>query len=171
MPPPRPLAAAFCVHAARSGSRAAAADACRDGARRPPACAVAQRPTRCASRRAVLSAPGAPAARRSWAGQGGQGGLKRSGSPRGVFDHLPHHHDRVEQHGAPRCGQIMDHLLVDGKRLIELSEAGERAAQRHDRAGRVVAQGGLCRHPPSHRSSPIIRQDRGWGGVLAARRG
>ncbi len=25
--------------------------------------------------------------------------------------------------------------------------------------------------PPSHRSSPITRQDRGWGGVLAARRG
>ena len=137
MRPPRPLAAAFCAHAARSGSRVAAADACRDSARRPPACAVTQQVTSCACRRAVLSRGGAPAARRAWAGQGGQGGVKRSGSPRGVFEHLPHHHGRVEQHGAPRPGQIPDHLVVDGKRQIELSEAGERAAQRHDRAGRV----------------------------------
>ena len=129
MRPPRPLAAAFCAHAARSGSRVAAADACRDSARRPPACAVTQQVTSCACRRAVLSRGGAPAARRAWAGQGGQGGVKRSGSPRGVFEHLPHHHGRVEQHGAPRPGQIPDHLVVDGKRQIELSEAGERAAQ------------------------------------------
>jgi len=171
MPPPRPLAAAFCVHAARSGSRAAAADACRDGARRPPACAVTPQATSCACRRALLTAPRAPDARRAWAGQGGQGGSKRSGSARGVFDHLPHHHDRVGQHGAPRSGQITDHLLVDGKRLIELSNAGERAAQRHDRAGRVVEQGGLCHPPTSHISSLIDRQGRGRGGALAPRRG
>ena len=171
MPPPRPLAAAFCAHAARSGSRAAAADACRHGARRPPACAVTQRATSCACRRAVLTAPRAPGVRRTWAGQGGQGVLKRRGSARGVFDHLPHHHDRVGQHEAPRSGQIPDHLLVEAKRLIELSKAGERDAQRHDRAGRVVRKVAFATTPPSHISSPNDRQGRGWGGALAPRLG
>ena len=171
MPPPRPPAAAFCAHAARSGSRAAAADACRHGARRPPACAVTQRATSCACRRAVLTAPRAPAARRAWAGQGGQGGLNRSGWARGAFDHLPHHHDRVGQHEAPRSGQIPDHLLVEAKRLIELSKSGERDAQRHDRAGRVVRKVAFATTPPSHISSPNDMQGRGWGGALAPRRG
>ena len=63
----------------------------------------------------------------------------------------------------------MDHLLVDGKRLIELSEAGELNAMIELVVlWRKVA---FAATPPSHRSSPIIRQDRGWGGVLAARRG
>jgi hypothetical protein len=55
--------------------------------------------------------------------------------------------------------------------ICSYEESPVPAHQRHDRAGRRVTQGGLCRHPPSHRSFPISRQDRGWGGALAAGRG